>query len=201
MISIDRAIIVEGKYDKIRLSSVVDAVIICTDGFRIFKDSDKMRLIRHYAKAAGIIILTDSDTAGFKIRGFLKGAVNEGNIVNVYIPDIFGKERRKKNPSKEGKLGVEGMDEKILLDAFSRAGVTSSEKKQGDIDKALLFELGLSGAANASEKRRRLLHCLELPEHMTSNALAEVLNTIMTADRLRELAADGFDDNIEKGGR
>ena len=106
MINIEQAVIVEGKYDKIKLSSVINGVIICTDGFHIFKDKEKMKLIRHYAEKKGIIILTDSDAAGFKIRNYLKGSV-EGNIINVYIPDIFGKERRKTEPSKEGKLGVE----------------------------------------------------------------------------------------------
>ena len=118
MIHIEQAIVVEGKYDKIKLSSIIDGVIITTNGFSVLKNKEKLDLIRYYAKNRGIIILTDSDSAGFKIRSYLKGAVNEGNIINVYIPDVFGKEKRKNAPSKEGKLGVEGIDCDILLDAF-----------------------------------------------------------------------------------
>ena len=192
MINISQAVVVEGKYDKIKLSSVINGVIICTGGFHIYKDKEKMSLIRHYAEKTGIIILTDSDSAGFKIRNYLKGAVKNGNIINVYIPDIFGKERRKAAPSKEGKLGVEGMSEEILLDAFRKAGVTFSEGevKTGDIDKMLLYELGLSGAPDASERRRRLLKKLGLPELLTTGAMAEVLNTMMTADELRKTVSE-----------
>ncbi|HOO06571.1 MAG TPA: toprim domain-containing protein [Ruminococcus sp.] len=146
MIKIDEAIIVEGKYDKIKLSSAVDAVIIPTNGFRIFKDPEKLSLIRYYAEKTGIVILTDSDSAGRKIRGYLRGAVNCGRIVNVYIPDIFGKEKRKAKPSAEGKLGVEGIDVPTLLAAFEKAGVTAgSSTRPSDITKVTLFELGLSG--------------------------------------------------------
>ena len=192
MINISQAVVVEGKYDKIKLSSVINGVIICTGGFHIYKDKEKMSLIRHYAEKTGIIILTDSDSAGFKIRNYLKGAVKNGNIINVYIPDIFGKERRKAAPSKEGKLGVEGMSEEILLDAFRKAGVSFSEgeRKTGDIDKMLLYELGLSGAPDASERRRRLLKLLGLPELLTTGAMAEVLNTMMTADELRKKVSE-----------
>lgn len=192
MINISQAVVVEGKYDKIKLSSVINGVIICTGGFHIYKDKEKMSLIRHYAEKTGIIILTDSDSAGFKIRNYLKGAVKNGNIINVYIPDIFGKERRKAAPSKEGKLGVEGMSEEILLDAFRKAGVTFSEGevKTGDIDKMLLYELGLSGAPDASERRRSLLKLLGLPELLTTGAMAEVLNTMMTADELRKTVSE-----------
>lgn len=192
MINISEAVIVEGKYDKIKLSSVINGVIICTGGFHIFKDKDKMSLIRHYAEKTGIIILTDSDSAGFKIRNYLKGAVKNGRMINVYIPDIFGKERRKAEPSREGKLGVEGMSEDILVEAFKRAGVTFSEgeKKKGDIDKMLLYELGLSGAPDASERRRRLLRRLDLPELLTTGAMAEILNTMMTADELKGIISE-----------
>lgn len=182
----------EGKYDKIKLSSVINGVIICTGGFNIYKDKEKMSLIRHYAEKTGIIILTDSDSAGFKIRNYLKGAVKNGQIINVYIPDIFGKERRKAAPSKEGKLGVEGMSEEIILDAFRRAGVAFSEgeAKRGDIDKMLLYELGFSGTPDASERRRRLLKKLGLPELLTTGAMAEILNTMMTADELIKITLE-----------
>ncbi len=192
MINIDRAVIVEGKYDKIKLSSVINGVIICTDGFHIFKDRDKMSIIRHYAEKTGIIILTDSDSAGFKIRNYLKGSVKNGSIVNVYIPDIFGKERRKAEPSKEGKLGVEGMSEEVLLDAFRRAGIVceEGEKKSGGIDKMLLYELGYSGVPDASARRRALLGRLGLPELMTTSAIADILNTMITADELADITAE-----------
>lgn len=192
MINIEQAVVVEGKYDKIKLSSVINGVIICTDGFHIFKDRDKMSIIRHYAEKTGIIILTDSDSAGFKIRNYLKGAVKNGNITNVFIPDIFGKERRKSEPSKEGKLGVEGMSEEILLEAFRRAGVlyTEGEKKSGGIDKMLLYELGYSGTPDASKRRMELLKMLGLPELMTTGAIADILNTMMTADELIRLTAE-----------
>jgi len=153
MIKIDEAIIVEGKYDKIKLSSAVDAVIIPTNGFRIFKDPEKLSLIRYYAEKTGIVILTDSDSAGRKIRGYLRGAVNCGRIVNVYIPDIFGKEKRKAKPSAEGKLGVEGIDVPTLLAAFEKAGVTAgSSTRPSDITKVTLFELGLSAGQQLSEE-------------------------------------------------
>ena len=139
MIKIDKAIIVEGKYDKIKLSSIVDAVIIVTNGFGIFKDREKLELIRYYANTTGIIILTDSDSAGRKIRGYIKGALNGGDIINVYIPDIFGKEKRKDKPSAEGKLGVEGVNSRILLEAFEKSGITASESNsEPDITKLTL---------------------------------------------------------------
>ncbi|MCM1524436.1 MAG: DUF4093 domain-containing protein [Ruminococcus sp.] len=196
MIRTDMAVIVEGKYDKIKLSSVVQGVILCTDGFRIFKDREKMRIIRHYARKTGIIILTDSDSAGFKIRRYLKGSVPEGNIVNVYIPDIFGKERRKAAPSKEGKLGVEGMDEKTLAEAFRRAGITGTEtraeKDGGRINKMLLYELGYSGRENSSERRKKLLCHLGLPALMTSGAMADILDTMLSEKELREITENLF---------
>lgn len=129
MIKINEAIIVEGKYDKIKLSSIVDAVIIVTNGFGIFRDREKLELIRYYAQKTGIIILTDSDSAGRKIRGYIKGAVKNGRIINVYIPDVFGKEKRKEKPSAEGKLGVEGIDVKTLVSAFEKSGVPVKPKR------------------------------------------------------------------------
>lgn len=185
MIKIDEAIIVEGKYDKIKLSSIIDAVIIVTNGFGIFKDSEKLELIRYYAEKTGIIILTDSDSAGRKIRGYIKGTVKKGSIKNVHIPDIFGKEKRKRTASAEGKLGVEGIDVHILLTAFEKAGITSSERTlPPDITKFTLYELGLSGRNNSSFLRKELQKSLGLPSLLSSGALLEVLNTMMTADEL-----------------
>lgn len=188
MIKINQAIIVEGKYDKIKLASLVDAVIIVTNGFGIFKDAEKLSLIRYYAEKTGIIILTDSDSAGRKIRGYIKGAVKNGKITNVYVPDIFGKEKRKTKPSAEGKLGVEGIMPEILLEAFEKSGITASEEsKSGDISKTTLFELGLSGGNNSSELRRRLQKKLGLPEMLSASSLVEVLNTMTDSKGLAEL--------------
>ncbi|MDE5793015.1 MAG: toprim domain-containing protein, partial [Oscillospiraceae bacterium] len=133
MLQIKQAIIVEGKYDKIKLASLVKAVIIQTNGFQIYKNQELLELIRYYARTTGIIILTDSDRAGFQIRNYIKGAVSEGNIKNIYIPDIFGKEKRKIKQSAEGKLGVEGIDAKILREAFQKAGVLTEEKISGEV--------------------------------------------------------------------
>ncbi|MCM1133122.1 MAG: DUF4093 domain-containing protein [Ruminococcus flavefaciens] len=184
MVKINEAIIVEGKYDKIKLSSIIDAVIIVTNGFGIFKDSEKLELIRYYARKTGIIILTDSDSAGRKIRGYIKGAV-DGNIKNVHIPDIFGKEKRKRTASAEGKLGVEGIDVDVLLSAFEKAGITSGERTAPpDITKLTLYELGLSGGNNSSILRKKLQKSLELPSLLSAGALLEILNTMMTAEEL-----------------
>lgn len=188
MIKINEAVIVEGKYDKIKLSSVVDAVIIVTNGFRIFKDKEKLGLIRYYAEKTGIVILTDSDSAGRKIRGYIKGATSNGSVKNVYIPDVFGKEKRKTKPSAEGKLGVEGIDVKTLEQAFAKAGITSSEReKSSDITKATLFELGLSGRPNSSELREKLQASLGLPKLLSATALIEVLRTMTDSKGLAEM--------------
>lgn len=189
MLHLEQAVIVEGKYDKIKLSSVVDAVIITTNGFSVIKDREKLEIIRFFAKNKGIIILTDSDSAGFKIRNFLKGAISDGKITNVYIPDIFGKEKRKAVPSKEGKLGVEGIDTEILLEAFQKAGVISCEaSKKGElVTKLDLFEAGLSGGSNSADKRKELLKYLGMPELMTTNAMLDIINTMMSRDEFMDI--------------
>ncbi len=187
MIKLEQAVIVEGKYDKIKLTSIIDGVIIVTNGFGIFKDKEKLELIRYYAEKTGIIILTDSDNAGRKIRGYIKGAIKNGSIVNVHIPDIFGKEKRKTKPSAEGKLGVEGIDAKILREAFSKAGISASERiAPRDITKLTMFELGLSGGNESSILRKKLQSRLGLPSMLSAGALLEVLNTMMTAEELAE---------------
>ncbi len=187
MIKVNQAVIVEGKYDKIKLSSVIDGVIIVTNGFGIFKDKEKLELIRYYAEKTGIIILTDSDNAGRKIRGYIKGAIKNGNITNVHIPDIFGKEKRKTKPSAEGKLGVEGVDVKVLKEAFAKAGISSDERTTPkDITKLTMFELGLSGGNDSSNLRKKLQSRLGLPSMLSTGALLEVLNTMMTAAELKE---------------
>lgn len=188
-IKLSRAVIVEGKYDKIKLSSILDAVIITTEGFRIFKDKDTEDLIRRYAQTSGIIILTDSDAAGFKIRGHIKGICPEGKITNIYIPDIYGKEQRKTEPSKEGKLGVEGMDASLLTELFRKAGVL--EDGSCDENELLtpqdMYELGLTGCPDSSELRRKVSLALSLPEHMTPKALLDAANTLCGKDKFTEL--------------
>ncbi len=184
MIKIKQAIIVEGKYDKIKLSTLVDAVIIPTNGFAIYKDAEKKALIRSLAEKTGIIILTDSDSAGFDIRAHIRNIVKKGEIINVYIPDIFGKERRKSEPSKQGKLGVEGMTHEILLEAFAKAGVIADNTapKGEPITKSDLMEMGLIGGENSAVRRRELQKRLGLPELLSANMLIEILNVMYSRE-------------------
>lgn len=187
MIHLNEALIVEGKYDKIKLSSLTDALIITTDGFGVFKNKEKTALIKNLAESRGVIILTDSDRAGFKIRGYIKGCTQKGKIFNIYIPEIFGKEKRKSAPSKEGKLGVEGIPADVLRNALIKAGVVVGEgmdniPKTSWADKIRLFDDGLVGKENSEEKRRRLLKELELPSLLSANALIEVLNAMFTPE-------------------
>lgn len=188
MIRIKQAIIVEGRYDKIRLSSLVDAVIIPTNGFGLYKDKETAELIKALAKKTGIIILTDSDSAGFQIRSHLKNIVKEGEVINCYIPDVYGKERRKTEPSKEGKLGVEGMTGEVLVEAFRRAGVLAEDipEREKSITKADLMELGYIGAENSAERRRELQRRLGLPERLSANMLLELLNINFTLEEFRQ---------------
>ncbi len=183
MITVKQPIIVEGKYDKIKLESVIDGLIITTDGFRIYKNKEKIQLIRTFAERVGVIILTDSDGAGFQIRNHLKGCIKSGKIYNVYIPDILGKEKRKEKPSKEGKLGVEGIDTDILLKAFSDAGIFSEECEEREwLTRADMFDDGLMGADKSTELRKKLTSELKLPEHLSTSALLEVLNRLYTRE-------------------
>lgn len=174
-------IVVEGRYDRNTLSQVVDAVILETSGFGIFNDREKLSLLRRIADERGLIILTDSDGAGFVIRRYLKGALDPAKVKHAYIPDVTGKEKRKSSPSKEGKLGVEGMRPEVLLDALRRAGATFCDEaapQKEPITKADLYAAGLSGGANSAEKRKALLKKLDLPEKLSSNALLDVLNVL-----------------------
>lgn len=192
MIHTDRAIVVEGKYDKIKLSRIIDGVIICTDGFRIYKDKEMQSLLRTLAKRQGLAVLTDSDVAGFRIRSFLRNICGKQNIVDVYIPDLYGKEKRKAHPSKEGKLGVEGVPEEILLQALTEAGigVDTVEQPSDPITKMDLFELGLSGREDSAQRRKQLSKRLNLPEHLTTNALVTVLGALMSREELYALMDD-----------
>ena len=187
MIKIREAVIVEGKYDKIRLSSLVDALIITTDGFGIFKDREKMNMLRRLAETRGLLVLTDSDSAGFVIRNHLRSCIPSGRIKHAYIPDVWGKERRKTAPSKEGKLGVEGMSTEALTEALRRAGVMCEQSEDEDenlneITAADFYRCGLSGGADSSALRLKLIKYLGLPERMTAKALLGVINDYMTED-------------------
>lgn len=188
MIKIRQAVIVEGKYDKIKLSNIIDAPIICTDGFGIFKDKELQKLIRTLAEKDGILVLTDSDSAGFVIRNFIGSTVDKKYIHNAYIPDIFGKEKRKTEPSKEGKLGVEGVPESVIIEALQRAGVICEtvEKQGKQITKQDLYELGFSGREDSASRRQKLLKFYNLPSRLTTNSLVPVLNFITTYDRFIE---------------
>lgn len=194
MIKLDRPVIVEGKYDVIKLSGFLDALIIKTDGFGIFKDKEKQKLLARLAGEKGIIVLTDSDGAGFVIRSFISSIIPPDRITHVYIPDISGKERRKKGFSAEGKLGVEGVEEKILLEAFEKAGVTASlsAEKRRLITNLDLFEHGLSGRENSAQKRRLLLKRLALPERLSTSSLVKILNTFVTYEEFEKTVKELF---------
>lgn len=186
MHSVREIIVVEGRYDKNALSQVVDAVIIETSGFGIFNDAEKRKLLQTMAEARGLIVLTDSDGAGFVIRNYIKGCVDPKLVKHAYIPDIYGKERRKSAPSREGKLGVEGMKPQVLLDALIRAGATfddeENKKTAPRISKADMYARGLSGREGSAEKRARLIKQLGLPERLTADGLLDVLNATMSRE-------------------
>lgn len=178
---IREVIVVEGKYDAIRLRSAVDATILQTDGFQIFKDEQQLELLRRMARERGLIVLTDSDGAGFVIRSYLSGAVDKEHIKHAYIPEIVGKERRKTTPSKEGLLGVEGVDNAVILEALRRAGATFEDEETTTagcaLTKADLFEMGLVGGSDSAIMREQLQRALGLPAKLSANRLLEVLNT------------------------
>ena len=182
MLRIREAIVVEGRYDRNTLSQLVDTVILETAGFGIFKDREKLALLRRVAEKRGLILLTDSDGAGFVIRNYLKGALPPEQVRHAYIPDLFGKDKRKRRPGKEGKLGVEGMPPEVLERALRQAGATvlgeESARSAPALTKADLYACGLSGGANSREKRRKLLAALELPAHLSPNAMLPVLSAL-----------------------
>lgn len=193
MVRIKEAIVVEGRYDKNTLSQIVDAPILETSGFGIFKDKQQMSLLRRVAETRGLIVFTDSDGAGFVIRNHIKSAIPGKYLKHAYTPDIFGKERRKAAPGKEGKLGVEGMDPQTIIDALRRAGATlegEAAESRNQITKQDLMELGLSGGADASAKRLILLKKLGLPERMSANALLQALNLLYSLEELQELVRE-----------
>ena len=196
MLRIREAIVVEGRYDKNTLSQVVDTLILETGGFQIFKDPERMALLERAARRRGLIVLTDSDGAGFVIRNRVKGAIPAQFLKHAYIPDVYGKERRKKAPGKEGKLGVEGMPRPVLRAALLRAGATvlgedAPARPAGGLTMADLFALGLSGAPDAAARRGALLERLDLPQHMGAKALLAALNALYTPQELEGLLGGG----------
>ena len=196
MIRIREAIIVEGRYDKNTLAQVVDAPILETSGFGIFHDSQRLALLRRLAETRGIIVLTDSDGAGFVIRNYLRGAIDPTQVKHAYIPDVAGKERRKRTASKEGKLGVEGMRPEVLLEALRRAGATfegdapQAARTGEEITRADLLDRGLIGPGSAEKRAARraaLLKTLRLPEHLSTAALLQTLNLLMSREEFEKL--------------
>ncbi len=186
MLRTDKAIIVEGKYDKIKLSSIIDGVIIQTNGFGLYRDKNKRKLIKLFSEKTGIIILTDSDSAGFQIRNYIKSFVDVSTITNVYIPDIFGKEKRKNKPSKEGKLGVEGIPQELLTKALEKTIYISEDKKDRFLTSADLYNLGLSGTRSSKKKRKALIKELDLPEHLSTKSFLDVINNCFTSEEFKK---------------
>lgn len=190
MVKIREAIVVEGRYDKNTLSQILDATILETSGFGIFKDKQQMDLLRRVAEKRGLIVFTDSDGAGFVIRNHIKSAIPAQYLKHAYTPDIFGKERRKAAPGKEGKLGVEGMNREVILEALRRAGATfegDTAQTPTQITKQDMMLLGLSGGKDSSAKRKQLMKLLKLPEHLSANALLQALNLLCTREELYSL--------------
>ena len=185
------AVVVEGRCDKAKLSALIEGTIVETGGFAIFNDRDKMELIRRLAAKRGVIILTDSDGAGFLIRSKLSQCLPPGQVKHAYIPDIYGKERRKAKPSKEGKLGVEGMTLETLRDCLIRAGAIIEGAPGGDapqeLTKADLFELGLSGGESSADRRKALQRRLKLPERLSANGLLQALRALDTREELLDI--------------
>ena len=202
MLRIREAIVVEGRYDKNALAELVDTAILETSGFGIFRDRERLALLRRLAEERGLIVLTDPDGAGFLIRDFLKGSIPPERVKHAYVPDISGKERRKRAPGREGKLGVEGMRPEVLEAALRRAGATflgedgPEKPSHPPITKADLFALGLSGGPGAADRRRALLKALDLPERLSPNAMLEVLNALYTREALLAAAGGEMDEKI-----
>lgn len=190
MIHTDKIVVVEGKYDAIKLSGIIDATIIKTDGFGIFKDKEKQELLCRLAEKRGLIVLTDSDSAGFMIRNFLGSRIPQERITNVYVPDLYGKEKRKDKPSAEGKLGVEGIPAEILKEAFERAGIDTEKKMespQRKITSLDFYEDRITGNSNSKQRRLALQKELGLPERLSSTGLLKIINVLVTYDEYKEL--------------
>lgn len=190
MIKISQAIVVEGRYDKNTLSQIVDAAIFETSGFHIMKDKATQALLRRVAMERGLIVFTDSDGGGFVIRNFLKQIIPPQYLYHAYIPDIYGKEKRKSAPGKEGKLGLEGMSKDVILTALENCGAQFQANEKDKITKQHLVAFGLSGGANSSLLRKQLLKKLELPEHMSANAMLQALDVLYSPEELEQMVKE-----------
>lgn len=189
MLKIREAVVVEGKYDKIRLSNILDTLIVETNGFGIYKDNEKLSFIKKLADERGIIILTDSDHSGFQIRSYISSCISKDKIKHIYIPDVYGKERRKTHSSKEGKLGVEGINEKILLELFEKANISAqSITNQQPVTSYDLFKIGVMGVPDSKNNKKKLLKALDLPEHLSTNSLLSYVNSSMNKDEFLTIA-------------
>lgn len=190
MIKLKEAVIVEGRYDKIKLKNLIDAPIIETNGFRIFNDKERRDMIRQIADRRGILIMTDSDGAGLVIRNFLNGAVDKSKIKHCYIPQLEGKEKRKEQKSKEGFLGVEGVPDDVIIEAIRKSGATvigEEAAQTNEITKADLFKLGLTGSENSAQKRKKLLKTLNMPDYLSTNAMLTALNCLYSLEELKSV--------------
>lgn len=193
MIHTDKVVVVEGKYDEIKLAGIIDATIIKTDGFGIFKDKEKQQLLETLAEKRGLIILTDSDSAGFMIRNFVGSKIPPDRITHVYIPDLYGKERRKTKASAEGKLGVEGVPVDVIVEAFEKAGVSGDEKKPTPtrlITNIDFYDDGIIGGKDSKSRRIKLQKKLGLPERLSTSGLLKIINILITYDEYRELVKE-----------
>ncbi len=189
MLKIKEAVIVEGRYDKLKLSNLLDTLIVETGGFHIYKDKEKLKFIKKLARERGIIVLTDSDHSGFQIRGLLSSEIPKEQIKHLYIPDVFGKEKRKNKPSKEGKLGVEGIDDQTLLRLFEKQGIKADKVTKSDsVTSYDLYDLGFSGTDGAKQKKKKLLKSLDLPEFLSTSSLLSYINSSMTRQEFVSLA-------------
>ena len=195
MKTIKEVIIVEGKYDKIFLDSIIDATIITTDGFGVYGNGEKLDLLRRFAAERGIIILTDSDAAGFRIRAYIRQCLGNVDVKNAYIPEVSGRERRKQKAGKQGLLGVEGMRPEIVLDALEKAQATPMTAGER-VTKADFFADGLSGGADSAARRRQLAKSLGLPQRLSANALLDVINTLYTKEQYKSLSKISCADEI-----
>ena len=189
-LKLSRPVIVEGKYDEIKLSNIVDGLIITAEGFSVFRDKEKQDLIKTLAEKTGIIVLTDSDSAGFLIRRFITDIAGRENVYQAYIPDVYGKEKRKVSPSAEGKKGVEGVDDSLIIRALKDAEIIENDTGGEKLTRAYLYEKGYIGGENSSEKRRRLLSLLHFPERMNTSTMIDTVNRLMSLKEFEELIND-----------
>lgn len=199
MIPMEPVILVEGKYDQIKLSGIFDGLILTTEGFGIFKQPEKRALLRRLARERGLLIFTDPDGAGFVIRNYLRGILSEGTVYHAYLPDLYGKEKRKAHASREGKLGVEGVPEEVILEAVRRSGaLEKAPRPYGGITRAELYALGLSGGKDSAARRALLLKALDLPQQLSGKALLQVLNCVTDLEALQTLARRLWGEEAEK---